>query len=107
MADYLMQISYTPAAWAALIKHPQNRMEPVSKVVEKLGGKITGFWMAFGEHDIVGILQMPDNVSAASFAMAIAGGGACTGVKTTPLIGFEDGLEALKKAGTCGYKPVK
>jgi uncharacterized protein with GYD domain len=106
MADYLLQISYSPAAWAALIKHPQDRAEAVRKVVEKLGGKLGGFWMSFGEHDLVGFLEMPDNVSAAAFAMAVAAGGACQSVKTTPLLRIEEGIEALKKAGTCGYKPV-
>ena len=106
MADYMIQLSYTPAAWAAMIKRPQNRMEAVRKSVEKLGGNITGFWMSFGEHDIIGILEMTDNVSAAAFAMAIAAGGACHGVKTTPLIGIEEGMVAMKKAGTSGYKPA-
>jgi uncharacterized protein with GYD domain len=106
MADYLLQLSYSSAAWAAMIKRPQNRVGAVQKVVEKLGGKIGGFWMAFGDHDLVGILEMPDNVSAAAFAMAIAAGGACQGVKTTPLLRIEEGMEAMKKAGTCGYKPV-
>jgi hypothetical protein len=27
-------------------------------------------------------------------------------VKTTPLLSLAEGLEAMKKAGTSGYKPV-
>jgi uncharacterized protein with GYD domain len=106
MASYLMQLSYSSEAWAALVKHPENRVEAVRKVVEKLGGSITGFWMSFGEHDLVGILEMPDNVNAAAFAIAIAAGGACRNVKTTPLMTLEEGLKAMKKAGNSGYKPV-
>ena len=106
MASYLLQISYSSAAWAAMIKNPQNRVEAVRGAVEKLGGKVGGFWMSFGDHDLVGVLEMPDNVSAAAFAMAVAGGGACKSVKTTPLLKVEEGLEAMKKAGSCGYKPV-
>src|SRR5580704_18229220 len=96
MADYLLQISYSSAAWAAMIKRPENRVEAVRKVVEKLGGKIGGFWMSFGDHDLVGVLEMPDNVGAAAFAMAIAAGGACHSVKTTPLLKVEEGMEAMK-----------
>jgi len=107
MAEYLMQLSYTSAAWAALIKEPQDRIEFVRKVVENLGGRIVGFWMAFGDHDLVGILEMPDNVSAAAFSIAIAGGGACHNVKTTPLLAIGDGIAAMKKAGASGYKPLK
>jgi len=106
MADYLLQISYSEAAWAAMIKRPQNRVEAVRKAVEKLGGKIGGFWMSFGDQDLVGVLEMPDNISAAAFAMAIAAGGACKSVKTTPLLRIEEGMEAMTKAGACGYKPV-
>lgn len=106
MADYMLQLSYTAAAWAELVKHPENRVKVVKKAVEKLGGKVNGFWFAFGEHDIVGVVEMPDSVSAAAFAIAIAAGGACHRVKTTPLLGIEEGMEALKKAGNTGYKPV-
>ncbi len=106
MANYLLQLSYTTSAWASLTKRPANRVEAVRKVVEKLGGTITGFWFSFGEHDLVGVLDMPDNVSAAAFAIAIAAGGACQNVKTTPLLTVEQALEAMKKAGTSGYKPV-
>jgi uncharacterized protein with GYD domain len=106
MAQYLMQLSYSTEAWAAMIKRPENRVDAVKKVVKKLGGKIGGFWFSFGDHDLVGILEMPDNVSVAAFSMAIAGGGACKNVKTTPLLKVEDGLQAMKKAGSCGYQPV-
>jgi uncharacterized protein with GYD domain len=106
MADYLLQLSYSAQAWASMVKHPENRVEAVRKSVEKLGGKINGFWMSFGDHDMVGILAMPDNVSAAAFAMAIAAGGACKHVKTTPLLKVDEGMAAMKKAATCGYKPV-
>jgi uncharacterized protein with GYD domain len=106
MADYLMQLSYSTAAWAAMVKRPENRVEAVRKAVGKLGGKLGGFWLAFGDHDLVGVLEMPDNISAAAFAMAIAAGGACKNVKTTPLLRVEEGMKAMKKAGSCGYKPV-
>ncbi|MGO9012786.1 MAG: GYD domain-containing protein [Bryobacteraceae bacterium] len=106
MANYLFQISYSAEAWAALIKHPQDRVATVSKVVEKLGGKVGSFWMAFGDYDLIGVLEMPDNISAAAFAVAVAAGGACKNVKTTPLLSIADGLEAMKRAGTSGYKPV-
>lgn len=106
MADYLLQLSYNAPAWSAMVKRPENRAEAVRKSVEKLGGRINGFWMSFGEHDVVGILEMPDNVSAAAFAMAIAAGGACHHVKTTPLLSLDEGMMAMKKAGSSGYKPV-
>ena len=106
MAHYLLQLSYKPEAWAAMIKNPQDRAQAVETAVQKLGGKMERFWLSFGEYDIVGIVEMPDNVAAAAFAMAIGAGGACMNVKTTPLLSTHDGVEAMKKAATCGYKPV-
>ena len=106
MASYLYQISYSSEAWAALVKRPQDRIEVVRKVVEKLGGKIEGFWFAFGDYDLIGVIEMPDNASAAAFSVAVAAGGACKDVKTTPLLSIAEGLAAMTKAGTAGYKPV-
>jgi uncharacterized protein with GYD domain len=106
MAHFLLQVGYTPEAWAAMLKNPQDRSKAVQGAVEALGGKMERFWMAFGDYDIVGIVQMPDAVSAAAFSMAVAAGGACRAVKTTPLLTTEEGVSAMKKAATCGYKPV-
>ena len=106
MASYLYQISYSAEACAALVKRPEDRVEAIRKVVEKLGGKVEAFWFAFGDYDLVGVLDMPDNSSAAAFSVAVAAGGACKDVKTTPLLSIAEGLEAMKKAGSSGYKPV-
>ncbi len=106
MAHYLLQVSYTPEAWAALVKHPQDRAEAVRAPVEKLGGKLERVWLAFGEDDVVAIIDMPNNVAAAAISIAFAGGGACKSVKTTPLMSIEEGMEAMKKAAQCGYKPA-
>ena len=107
MPSYLLQASYGAEAMAAMIKRPQNRGEAVRKAIEKLGGTINGFWMSFGDYDVVAIMEMPDNVSAAAFALAVAGGGACKSVKTTPLLSADEAAAAMKKAGTSGYKPAK
>jgi uncharacterized protein with GYD domain len=107
MPSYLVQVAYTPETMAALIKKPQDRAEAVRKPIEKLGGKLVGGWLCFGDYDVVIVIDMPDNTSAAAFAMAISAGGACKSVKTTTLIGIDEGLAAMKKAGTTGYKPAK
>ena len=104
MASYLLQVGYTPEAWANMVAKPQDRLEAVRPVIEKLGGKIVQGYYAFGEYDLVGFLEMPSNVDAAALSMAIAAGGACRAVKTTPLLSSADAVEALKKAGKSGYK---
>jgi uncharacterized protein with GYD domain len=106
MPSYLVQVAYTPETVAAFVAQPQDRTEAIGKVVKKLGGKPGKLYLSFGDYDVVGIYEMPDNVSAAAFAMAIAGGGACRSVKTTPLMTGEEAVAAMKKAGGSGYKPV-
>ena len=58
-----------------------------------------------GDHDVVVVIEMPDNVSAAAFAVAISAGGACKTVKTTPLLSQEEGIAAVKKSASSGYQP--
>jgi uncharacterized protein with GYD domain len=106
MPSYLVQVAYTPETVAALVANPQDRTEAIGKVVKKLGGKPGKLYLSFGDYDVVGIYEMPDNVSAAAFAMAISSGGACKSVKTTPLMTGEEAVAAMKKAGDSGYKPI-
>jgi uncharacterized protein with GYD domain len=106
MAYYLIQVAYTPEAWAAMVKEPQNRLEKVTPAVEALGGKMVQGWLTFGEYDLVAILDMPDNVSAAAFSLAVAAGGACKAYHTTPLMTMQEGVEAMKKAQGSSYKPA-
>jgi uncharacterized protein with GYD domain len=106
MPYFLQQVAYSQEGWEAVVADPQNRIEAVRPAVEKLGGKIESAWFSFGDHDIVVISEMPDNVSAAAIAMAFAAGGACKSVQTTPLISPEEAVQALKKAHECGYRPA-
>ena len=105
MACDLLQVAYTPEAWATMIRNPQDRAEAVRPVIERLGGSVHSAFMAFGEYDSVLIVQMPDNVSAAALAVIFSAGGAGKAVKTTPLITVEESLEMMRKAGTAGYRP--
>ncbi|MBI1791016.1 MAG: GYD domain-containing protein [Acidobacteria bacterium] len=107
MPSYLLQVGYTPEAWATLIKNPHDRLEAVRPAIEKLGGRIEAGWYAFGDYDVVTIVEMPDNVSAAAFSLAASAGGAVRTIKTTPLLSTAEAVAAMKKAGTTAYKPPK
>jgi uncharacterized protein with GYD domain len=102
---FLTQASYTPEAWNALIHNPHDRFEALRPTVEKLGGKIVNAFYAYGEYDVVLILEM-DETSAAALAVAAGGSGALKSIKTTQLMTATQGMEILKKAAACGYKPV-
>ena len=105
MAPYLLQVAYTPEALARLVSNPHNRIEAVRPAIEALGGQVVGAWNAFGEYDVILILEMPDNVAAAAFAIAAAAGGALRAVKTTPLLTIDEGVEAFVRVPQSGYQP--
>ena len=95
MPTYMFRESYTSDAWAVQIKNPQNRMEVARQIIEAQGGKLLSAYYAFGEDDVVLIAEFPDNVSAATVALTVAGGGAAKAFKTTVLLSVEEVLEAL------------
>ncbi len=105
MAHYLIQLTYTPEAWASLIKNPQDRTQVLKPVLDKLGGRFVSAYFSFGEYDLVGVIETPGNLDAAGFAMAVAAGGACRNFRTTPLLTTSEGLDAMKKAAGIGYAP--
>lgn len=105
MPHYMTQVSYTPEAWARLVKSPQDRAQAIRPMIEGLGGKLESFYLTFGEYDVVIITEMPDNASAAAISIAAAAGGSLKAIKTTPLMTVDDEVEALKKAAQAGYRP--
>ena len=102
MPHFLTQVSYNEQTWQTLVANPQNRLDSIRPVIEKLGGRLVNGYFAFGDYDLVLITELPNNVSAAALAIAAAAGGACKSVKTTPLMEAAEGLEALRTAATSG-----
>jgi uncharacterized protein with GYD domain len=104
MPLYLSRFSYTPETWARLIGNPEDRQKAAREYIESVGGKLHGFWYAFGEHDGYTLWEAPDNVSMAAVALAIAGGGALSSSETTVLLTVDETMDALRKAGQVGYR---
>ena len=69
-----------------------------------VGGKLHGFWYAFGTHDGYTLWEAPDNASMAAVALAITGGGALGSLETTVLLTVDETIDALRKAGQIGYR---
>ena len=104
MPLYLSRFSYTPEAWARLIGHPEDRRKVAQPCIESVGGKLHGFWYAFGTHDGYTVWEAPDNVSMAAVALAIGAGGALSSFETTVLLTVVETMDALRKAGQVGYR---
>ena len=105
MPLYLSRFSYTPETWARLVTNPEDRREAARTYIESVGGKLHGFWYAFGAHDGLSLWEAPDNISMAAVAIAIGGGGALSSFETTVLLTVEETIEALRKAQAVQYRP--
>ena len=105
MPMYLTRFSYTPETWARLVKNPEDRRAAAKQYIESVGGKLHGFWYAFGDLDGYNLWEAPDNVSMAAAAIAIGGGGALSSIQTTVLLSVEETLAALEKASSITYRP--
>jgi uncharacterized protein with GYD domain len=105
MPFYLTRFSYTPETWAKLVKNPEDRRAAAKQYIESVGGRLHGFWYAFGDHDAYTLYEAPDNVSMAANSIAITAGGALGSLQTIALITVEETLAALKKAASIKYRP--
>lgn len=105
MPLYLTRFSYSPATWAKLIEHPEDRRIAATRYIESVGGKLLGFWYAFGEHDAYTLYEAPDNVAMAANSIAISAGGALGSLETIALLTVEETLDALDRAASISYQP--
>ena len=104
MARYMIQASYSTQGIADLVSNPQDRAAAVRPLVERLGGKLESFDFAFGDFDAVVILEVPNNVAAASIAMTVGASGAISSLKTTVLVSMEEAMEAMRQASGVDYR---
>jgi uncharacterized protein with GYD domain len=103
MPKYLLKVSYTAEGAKGLAKEGgSKRRAAAGALVQSLGGKLESMYYAFGETDVIAIVDMPDNVAAAAASLALAGSGAVTGTITV-LLTPEDIDQAVKKSGS--YTP--
>ena len=104
MPLYLSKFNYTPETWARLIGNPEDRRKAAQSYIESVGGKLHGFWYAFGSYDGYTLWEAPDNVSMAAVALAISAGGALSSLETTVLLTIDETLDALRKAQQVKYQ---
>ncbi len=67
------------------IRNAPERVESAIKLLEKMGGKLTGFYLTKGRYDYVGIGEAPSDEVHAAFMLALSSQG---NVKTTTLKAF-------------------
>lgn len=77
MPKFLIQATYTPEGTKGLLKEgASSRRAAVDSVVTSLGGHVEAMYFAFGEDDIVLIVDFPDPVSMAAVSLTVKASGA-------------------------------
>jgi uncharacterized protein with GYD domain len=97
MPKYLFRASLSPEGVAGVVSEGGSARQAVVKdAIETLGGTLEAFYFAFGDDDVIGIYELPDNLSAAALALEVSSSGRVS-VKTTVLIAPEEMDRAREK----------
>ena len=105
MPLYMTQFAYTPEAWAALVRKPEDRVETTRALLEQAGGRLLQYYYSWGDYDGVMIFEAPDESVATAVLLAGISAGHLKAVKTTTLLPAEKALAAMRAAGTLALKP--
>jgi len=103
MSKYLIRGSYTADGVKGLMQEGgSKRLAAATAAIESVGGSIESFYYAFGDDDVVGICDFPDDASAAAVSLLINSTGA-VGLNLTRLLTVADMDAAAAKTPT--YRP--
>ncbi|MGH2353878.1 MAG: GYD domain-containing protein [Chloroflexota bacterium] len=105
MPLYMTQFAYTPEAWAALVKRPEDRSEVLRALIEQFGGRMLSFYYSFGEYDGLAIFEAPDEAAATSALLAVLSPGHNRALKTTVLLTVEQAMAGMRQASSVAYRP--
>jgi uncharacterized protein with GYD domain len=105
MAKYLIEAAYSQAGLKALVKDGgTGRKKVVEAAAKALGGRVESMYFAFGTSDVYVIVDAPDNITVAAFALAVGGTGIAAHLKTVVLLTPEEVDQAAKKSASSGYR---
>jgi uncharacterized protein with GYD domain len=98
MPKMLIKASYTASGTKGLIKEGgSSRRDTVKKLVEGMGGKMEGFYFAYGDADAFVIVDMPDATAGLALSMAVNASGLVT-LSSVQLITVEEMDAACKRS---------
>ena len=95
MATYIMLMNWTDQGIKS-VKDSPKRLDAARKLAKKGGCELRDFYMTIGKHDMIAVLEAPDDEAAAKFVLSTASGG---NIRTTTLKAFpEDTYRKVLKA---------
>ncbi len=96
----MTQFTYTSEGWRALVRNPQDRTRSFEELFHRMGGRLVSHYLCFGEYDSLLIAEAPDETAMTSALLAVMTDGQVKDMRTTVLLTPDQGLEAMRKAGT-------
>ena len=98
MRKYLIKGIYHPDGTKGLIKEGgSGRKTAIEKMLAEMGGRVEAFYYAFGEDDVILIVELPDDITAVSVGLRVNAAGLVR-ISMTVLISPEDIDAASKKS---------
>lgn len=102
MPKFLFRASLSAEGVAGVLKEGGTaRQKVVGDAITKLGGNMEAFYFAFGDEDVLVVAELPDDETAAAFAMETSSSGRVA-VSTTVLLTPEQVDQARGK--TSGWR---
>lgn len=98
MAHYMIEVGYTPQAWSSQIDNEANVVDRITPALDACGAKIECIYYAFGDADLVGIIDFKTPEDAAAFALTVTSSGALRSYRTVPLLSVDQGIASMHKA---------
>ena len=86
MAQYILLSNWTEQG-IKNVKESPKRLDAAKALAKKFNGEILDFYMTTGAHDMVVMLEAPDDEAAAKFALSLCSAG---NVRTTTLKAFPE-----------------
>lgn len=83
MPIYITQGRYTRDAINGMLVKPEDRALEVSRLLGKVGGRLIGYYLTFGDYDFLAIAEAADNTQMAAVLLAAGSGGGVTDLRTT------------------------
>jgi uncharacterized protein with GYD domain len=103
MGKYLFEGNYVGDGLKGLMREGgSKRRDALVEALQSVGGSLECFYYAFGETDVLGVFDAPEQADAAALSLLINSTGSVK-VRLKPLMTPEDLDEAAKK--TPSYRP--
>jgi uncharacterized protein with GYD domain len=97
MTTYITQGNYTREAIQGMLAKPEDRAVAAAALMKAAGGKLSQYYVTYGEYDFLIIFDGGKNEANVMGALlAAAAGGGVTNLKTTVAVTSKNAMKAMR-----------